>query len=142
MDKVNIHTDRDVIISTLFREAIIRALVVFSSILLLVIGTCYFYGIQRIVEPGLICFSFSLFYEIGTLIAWRWIVTRNTDLLTGFLAAISGFRFLFSLMLMGVYYATHIYSEMISFLCIFGIFYFAMMITQTVFYRRSLNYIN
>lgn len=126
-------------INRLFASGLKRSLIAFTLIFAVILAIEYLFGIKGLVMPGLTCFLFTAIFCSLSLVIWKRVATNNRDMMTTLLTAVSGFRLLLSLATMGIYYMLTSRDDMKVFLLIFAVYYLALTIIQTSFFRKALN---
>lgn len=126
-------------INRLFASGLKRSLIAFTLIFAVILAIEYLFGIKGLVMPGLTCFLFAAIFCSLSLVIWKRVATNNRDMMTTLLTAVSGFRLLLSLATMGIYYMLTSRDDMKVFLLIFAVYYLALTIIQTSFFRKALN---
>lgn len=104
-----------------------------------VVGTAYGSEWTGIAIPALI--SASFFFVLTTVIGciWRWLETSHKEILTSFFLAVSGFRMLLSLVVLGIVYAFVGRDAMLPYVLVFFVFYIITTGYHSIFFARLNN---
>lgn len=82
---------------------------------------------------------YLLVVELLAIAVWRWIVKNHSDMLPSFFTALSGVRFLGALLMMLIWYLMVGSAGVMAFLVVFAVYYFVMLIHQSIFFSRVSN---
>lgn len=91
------------------------------------------------VTPLTISVCYMLAIVIAEATVWRWVAIQHTESLPTFFTAVSGFRLLFALATMFVYYLTAGQGAMLNFFLVFMIFYVVQLVHHSVFFAKVSN---
>jgi len=94
-------------------------------------------SLSYLVLPLVVSSLFSLVTAFSYSFAWRLVALKFPDSLTVFYSAGSGFRFLFALVTMFVYYLVEGRTAMLPFIIVFMITYLVMLVYHTVFFSKA-----
>lgn len=89
-----------------------------------------------LVTPLVVCAVYALVLEMADGLIWARVAKRSAEDLSQFFMAVSGFRMLSALAVMFVYYLVAGRAAMLSFCGVFAVFYVAIMVHHTVFFRK------
>ncbi|MBQ6651953.1 MAG: hypothetical protein IJM81_00955 [Prevotella sp.] len=114
------------------RQELLLTVAVFL-IVLSVARVCY---MDNLIVPAIVSAVFSL--VLSATEAWMWgrVAKRSPESLTTFYSAASGFRLLFALATMFVYYLVVGRDAMLVFFIVFMIFYVILLLHTSVFFAR------
>lgn len=103
---------------------------------------CYF--VMRIWDMDLVAamvasMLFVLVVDISTALLWRWVVTKHKNLLPSFFTGVSGFRFLGALILLLIGYFIVGRESMLTFICVFFVYYVLSLVHHSIFFSRMSN---
>ena len=125
-------------IDKLTRNYIIQCIVLVCILNLLVqiAGNAWHFTVYPATLVGML---FVLVLEIGSVLVWRWVVRKHRDMLPSFFTGASGFRFLGALAIFFIWYLVSESGNMMTFFCVFLIYYFLSLIHHSVFFSRVSN---
>lgn len=108
-----------------------------AAITLITLIVIQVFNLGYLVLPLVISSVFSLVTAFGYSLAWRLVALKSPDSLTFFYSAGSGFRFLFALVTMFVYYLIGGRTAMLPFVIVFMITYLVMLVYHTVYFSKA-----
>lgn len=89
--------------------------------------------------PILVSMCFALVVEISDACLWRRIGDKTDETKATFFMAVSGFRFLFALLLLFIYYLVSDHEGMVAFLLAFAPYYLAVLLHHSMFFSHLRN---
>lgn len=92
--------------------------------------------LDYILTPLVISVCFSLAVDMADSIIWCRVAAKSPENLPTFYTAVSGFRMLFALLTMFVYYLVAGRDAMLVFFLVFMAFYVMLLIHHTVFFAK------
>jgi hypothetical protein len=87
----------------------------------------------------IVSFVFVLVVDIASVLIWRWVTMKHSDMLPTFFTALSGARLLLSLAVMFVWYLTDSHDAMLHFFLVFMAFYIVSLAHHSIFFARVSN---
>lgn len=110
------------------------------TLALLVVGV---YGVAELwldydaVLPLLVSSVVFLAIELADILIWSRVISRAPENLSTFFMGVSGFRMLLCVLVFFMYYFVVDRQAMLLFLCIFALFYVAMLVHHTLFFSGN-----
>ena len=104
-----------------------------------IVGPQYGAKYQRLGIPAFYSSTFFLVLSFAIGYLWRWIATSHKEMLTSFFMAVSGFRMLLSLVVLGIVYAFVGRSNMLPHVLVFFVFYVITTGFHSFFFARLNN---
>ena len=92
-----------------------------------------------LLTPIIVSVAFSLVTCVAIAQIWKRVAQNSPDSLPTFFTAVSGFRLLLALAVMFVYYLVDNQDSMLRFFMVFIVFYFGMLIHNSIFFARINN---
>lgn len=105
----------------------------------LVVGPQYGAGYFRLGLPAFYSSMFFLVLSLAIGYLWRWVATSHKEMLTSFFMAVSGFRMLLSLVVLGIVYAIVGRANMLPHVLVFFVFYVISTGFHSFFFARLNN---
>ena len=117
--------------------------VVESIILVISLNLCCFF-ISKIWGYDLLMAEtisslFVLIIDIVYTLIWYKVVTKHSDMLPTFYTSTSGFRMLLALVVMAVFYFTADRAAMLTFFCVFIVFYMVSLAHHSIYFSTISN---
>ncbi|MGN1375712.1 MAG: hypothetical protein ACI4V5_04070 [Prevotella sp.] len=112
------------------------------ALVLTVLSVIYMYlaGMTEILlVPVVVSILFTVLIDTADAMLWRIVASRHTDILPTFFTAVSGFRMLFALLVMLIYYLVAGKDVMMPFFIVFMIYYVTMMIHHSRYFIKLMN---
>lgn len=91
---------------------------------------------KALTVPLLVCAVYAMVVEIADGAIWARVAKRSPESLPQFFMAVSGFRMLSALAVLFGYYLAAGRNAMLVFFMVFAVFYVAVMVHHTLFFRR------
>nr|WP_232214830.1 hypothetical protein [Prevotella sp. oral taxon 472] len=110
------------------------------TLVLLAIGV---YGVAglwlgyAVALPLLVSSVVFLIIELADILIWSRVISRAPENLSTFFMGVSGFRMLLCVLVFFMYYFVVDRQAMLLFLCIFALFYVAMLVHHTLFFSGN-----
>ncbi len=104
-----------------------------------VVGSAYGTVWAGVTIPALVSASFFFFFSTVIGCLWRWLETSHKEILTSFFLAVSGFRMLLSLIVLGIVYAIVGRDAMLPYVLVFFVFYIITTGYHSIFFARLNN---
>ena len=87
--------------------------------------------------PLLVSSVVFLTIELADILIWSRVISRAPENLSTFFMGVSGFRMLLCVLVFFMYYFVVDRQAMLLFLCIFALFYVAMLVHHTLFFSGN-----
>ena len=97
------------------------------------------WNLYVISNPLIVSTIFSLLIVFAEAIIWKKIAEKNSQSLTNFYTAVSGFRMLLALATMLVYYIIVGREAMLTFFLVFIAFYFVLLVHHAIYFAKVSN---
>jgi len=92
---------------------------------------------NQLILPVVISAVFALIVSAAEAIIWRKVSEKNAENLPTFYTAASGFRMLFALFVMLIYYIIKGRDAMLPFFLVFAAYYAVLLIFTTIFFSKA-----
>ena len=125
-------------VNKLTRNYIIQCIVLVCILNLLVQMAGNLWNVA-VYPATLVGMLFVLVLEIGSVLVWRWVTLKHHNMLPSFFTGASAFRFLGALTIFFAWYLVVDSSNLMSFFCVFLVYYFVSLIHHSVFFSRVTN---
>ena len=109
---------------------IVFALFLLELLILQMLGT------GLLLTPVLVSMCFTLIVELSDAFIWKRLENKTEETKATFFMAVSGFRFLLSLLMLFVYYFMSDRSGMIAFILLFAPYYLAVLVHHSIFFSH------
>ena len=119
------------------RRFIGQSLVTLALLAIGVYGVAELWLGYAVVLPLLVSSVVFLIIETADILIWSRVVIKSPDSLPTFFLGVSGFRMLLCVLVFFVYYFVVDRQAMLLFLCIFALFYVAMLVHHTLFFSGN-----
>lgn len=93
-------------------------------------------GAGLLLTPVLVSMCFALILELSDAFIWKRLENKTDETKATFFMAVSGFRFLLSLLMLFVYYFMSDRSGMIAFILLFAPYYLAVLVHHSIFFSH------
>ncbi|WP_019967272.1 hypothetical protein [Segatella maculosa] len=93
-------------------------------------------GAGLLLTPILVSMCFTLIVELSDAFIWKRLENKTEETKATFFMAVSGFRFLLSLLMLFVYYFMSDRSGMIAFILLFAPYYLAVLVHHSIFFSH------
>ena len=93
-------------------------------------------GAGLLLTPVLVSMCFTLIVELSDAFIWKRLENKTEETKATFFMAVSGFRFLLSLLMLFVYYFMSDRSGMIAFILLFAPYYLAVLVHHSIFFSH------
>ncbi|WP_314126147.1 hypothetical protein [Segatella maculosa] len=93
-------------------------------------------GAGLLLTPVLVSMCFALIVELSDAFIWKRLENKTEETKATFFMAVSGFRFLLSLLMLFVYYFMSDRSGMIAFILLFAPYYLAVLVHHSIFFSH------
>ena len=93
-------------------------------------------GAGLLLTPVLVSMCFALIVELSDAFIWKRLENKTEENKATFFMAVSGFRFLLSLLVLFVYYFMSDRSGMIAFILLFAPYYLAVLVHHSIFFSH------
>ena len=93
-------------------------------------------GAGLLLTPVLVSMCFALIVELSDAFIWKRLENKTEENKATFFMAVSGFRFLLSLLMLFVYYFMSDRSGMIAFILLFAPYYLAVLVHHSIFFSH------
>lgn len=117
-----------------------RNYIVQSIVLCCILTICGFVAMKMwsldLWTPIIVSLCFILVVDIASVLVFRWVATKHSDMLPTFITGVSGFRFLAALVVMAVWYVLSDRTSMMQFIMVFLVYYMASLIHHSIFFSR------
>lgn len=120
-----------------------RIFAVQSIALVMVLNFCClliskFWGYE-LFTARMISSLFVLVIDIVYALIWYKVVTKHRDMLPTFYTSTSGFRMLLAMIVLAVWYFTAERTSMLTFFCVFLVFYMVSLVHHSIYFSRISN---
>lgn len=124
-------------------KKIAKAFVIQSIVLVIILCLCcsiasMVWGYD-LLTVKMVSTLFVLIVDISSALIWHRLAERQPDMLPTFFTAVSGFRFLLALIMLGVWYFVADRALMLTFFVVFLVFYMTSLIHHSIFFSRVSN---
>lgn len=109
---------------------------VLTSIMFLIMR--FFDCLNTMIIPTVISLVFFITVEFTDILAWRWVVTKHSDMMSTFFTGVSGFRMLLAIAVMFIYYLLSAEGTMFTLFLVFMAYYIVQMVHHSYFFVRLL----
>lgn len=98
---------------------------------LLIVQVGYFWQLQM---PLIVSAVYLLVIEMAAGLVWKRVASKSLDSMPTFLMGLSGVRFLLAIGVLFFYWLLSGGEKMLTFICVFAVFYFAMLLHHIFFF--------
>ena len=119
------------------RRFICQSLITLALLAIGVYGVAELWLGYAVVLPLLVSSVVFLIIETADILIWSRVVIKSPDSLPTFFLGVSGFRMLLCVLIFFMYYFVVDRQAMLIFLCIFALFYVAMLVHHTLFFSGN-----
>ena len=124
---------------TASRKYLKQTVEIVFGLFLLELLACQLFNAELRLTPILVSMCFALVVEISDACLWRRIGDKADETKATFFMAVSGFRFLFALLLLFIYYLVSDHEGMVAFLLAFAPYYLAVLLHHSMFFSHLRN---
>ena len=119
------------------RRFICQGLITLALLAIGVYGVAELWLGYTVALPLLVSSVVFLTVELADILIWSRVISRAPENLSTFFMGVSGFRMLLCVLVFFVYYFVVDRQAMLLFLCIFALFYVAMLVHHTLFFSGN-----
>ena len=119
------------------RRFICQSLITLALLAIGVYGVAELWLGYAVALPLLVSSVVFLTIELADILIWSRVISRAPENLSTFFMGVSGFRMLLCVLVFFMYYFVVDRQAMLLFLCIFALFYVAMLVHHTLFFSGN-----